>query len=150
MRRVDEEIEKAESHNRKTSNQHHRLVPNKPVTSIYNQVPRGLPIDFYDPSWFNSHTDGQKTLTADSFDFAFIPDESESLRGIQHPNERLGHRNFTENYWDQLIEPYDISHKITNEEDLETSGDSNDEIDDDSEVVSLEVYFTYPNRPQLS
>ncbi|MBW0497880.1 hypothetical protein O181_037595 [Austropuccinia psidii MF-1] len=83
-------------------------------------------------------TAGQKTLTADVFNVAFLPDASESLRGTQHPNERLGDRNFTQKYWDQLIEPYDISHKISNEEDLDTSGDSNDEIDDDSEVVSSE------------
>ncbi|MBW0471489.1 hypothetical protein O181_011204 [Austropuccinia psidii MF-1] len=81
---------------------------------------------------------GQKTLTADSFNFAFLPDASESLRGIQHPDERLGDRNFTQKYWDQPIEPYDISHEITNEEDLDTSGDSDNEIDDDSEVVSSE------------
>ncbi|MBW0580121.1 hypothetical protein O181_119836 [Austropuccinia psidii MF-1] len=138
MRRVDEEIEKAERDNGKTSNRRHRLVPDKPVTSICNQVPRGLPIDFHEPSWFNNRKAGQKTLTADSFNVAFLPDASESLRGIQHPDERLGDRNFTQKYWDQLIEPYYISHEITNEEDLETSGDYNNEINDDSEVVSSE------------
>ncbi|MBW0593883.1 hypothetical protein O181_133598, partial [Austropuccinia psidii MF-1] len=138
MRRVDEEIEKAERDNEKTSNQRHRLVPNKPVTSICNRVQRSLPIDFYDPSWFNSCTARQKTLTDDLFNVAFLPDASESLRGIQNPNERLGDRNFTQKHWDQLLEPNDISHKTTNEEDLKTSGDSNNEIDDDSEVLSSE------------
>ncbi|MBW0520689.1 hypothetical protein O181_060404 [Austropuccinia psidii MF-1] len=65
MRRVDEEIEKAERDNGKTSNQRQRLVPKKPATSICNQVPRGIPIYFYNPSWFNSPKSGQKTLTAD-------------------------------------------------------------------------------------
>ncbi|MBW0469787.1 hypothetical protein O181_009502 [Austropuccinia psidii MF-1] len=138
MRRVEKEIEKAERDNGKTSNQRQHLVPDKPVTLICTRVPRGLLIDFYDPSWFNSHTAGHKTLTADAFNVAFLPNASESLRGIQHPNERLGDWNFTQKYWDQIIEPYDISHKLSNEEDLDTSGDSDDEIDDDSEVVSSE------------
>ncbi|MBW0510958.1 hypothetical protein O181_050673 [Austropuccinia psidii MF-1] len=80
LQRVDKEIEKAERDNGKTSNQCQHLIPDKPATSICNQVPRGLPIDLNNPSRFNSRTDGQKTLTANSFNVAFLPDASESLR----------------------------------------------------------------------
>ncbi|MBW0590703.1 hypothetical protein O181_130418 [Austropuccinia psidii MF-1] len=55
----------------------------------------------------------------DAFNVAFLPNASQSLRVAQHPDERLGDRKFTHKYWDQLIEPYNISHEIPNEEELD-------------------------------
>ncbi|MBW0581405.1 hypothetical protein O181_121120 [Austropuccinia psidii MF-1] len=133
MQRVDEEISKAEKDNGKTSNRRERLIPDEPLKSVCTRVPKGLPIDFYDPSWFNSRSAGHKTLIADAFNIAFLPDASQSLRGIQHPNERLGDKKFTDKYWDQVIDRYDISHEIPNEEELD---DSDEELDTKSEVES--------------
>ncbi|MBW0579787.1 hypothetical protein O181_119502 [Austropuccinia psidii MF-1] len=78
-----------------------------------------------------NHSAGQKTITADAFNVSFLPNASKSLRGAQHPDERVGDRKFTNKYWDQLIEPYNISHEIPNEEEL-------DETYEDSEVGSSE------------
>ncbi|MBW0527744.1 hypothetical protein O181_067459 [Austropuccinia psidii MF-1] len=96
---------------------------------------KSLPINFYDPSWFKSHSAGQKTITADAFNVAFLPNASQSLRGAQHPYKRLGDRKFTNKYWDKLIEPYNISHEIPNEEELD---ETDEETYDDSEVGSSE------------
>ncbi|MBW0589510.1 hypothetical protein O181_129225 [Austropuccinia psidii MF-1] len=133
MRRVDEEIFKAEKDNGKTSNRRERLIPDEPLKSICTGVPKGLPINFYDPCWFNSLSARQKTLIADAFNIAFLPDASQSLRGIQHPNERLGDKKFTNKYWDQVIDRDDISHEIPTEEEL---NDSDEELDTESEVES--------------
>ncbi|MBW0588768.1 hypothetical protein O181_128483, partial [Austropuccinia psidii MF-1] len=135
MRRVDEEIIKSEQDSGKTSSRRERIIPHEPLKSVGTRVPKGLPIDFYDPSWFNSRSAGQKTITADAFNVAFLPDASQSLRGAQHPDERLGDRKFTDKYWDILIEPYDISHEIPNEEELD---ETDEETYDDSEVGSSE------------
>ncbi|MBW0535668.1 hypothetical protein O181_075383 [Austropuccinia psidii MF-1] len=133
MQRVDEEISKAKKDNGKTSNQHECLIPDEPLRSVCTQVPKGLPINFHDPSWFNSRSAGQKTLTADAFNIAFLPDASQSLRGIQHSDDRLGDKKFTSKYWDQVIYHYNISHEIPNEDELD---DSYEELDTKSEVES--------------
>ncbi|MBW0539279.1 hypothetical protein O181_078994 [Austropuccinia psidii MF-1] len=131
MQRVDEEIIKSEQNSGKTSSRRERIIPHEALKSVGTRVPKGLPIDFYDPSWFNSGSAGQKTIPANSFNVSFLPNASQSLRGAQHPDERLGDRKFTNKYWDQLIEPYDISHKIPNEEELD---ETDEETYDDSEV----------------
>ncbi|MBW0558485.1 hypothetical protein O181_098200 [Austropuccinia psidii MF-1] len=89
---------------------------NPPKLSTYSQPPKGLPIDFYDPKWFNNFPVGQKTVVADAFKVAFLPDASQSIRGIKHPDERLSDRNFTEKYWERCIADYDLSHDIAKED----------------------------------
>ncbi|MBW0589244.1 hypothetical protein O181_128959 [Austropuccinia psidii MF-1] len=135
MQRVDEEIIKSEQDSGKTSSQRERIIPHEPLKSVGTRVPKGLPIHFYNPSWFNSHSAGQKTITADAFNVAFLPDASKSLRGAQHPDERLGDRKFTDRFWDKLIGPYNISHEIPNEEELD---ETDEETYDVSEVGSSE------------
>ncbi|MBW0587812.1 hypothetical protein O181_127527 [Austropuccinia psidii MF-1] len=143
MRRVDEEIEKAERIEQKRSRGRKRIVVDSPSISIHSHPPKGLPIDFYDPSWFNNCPPGQKTTVADSFNIAFLPDASQSILGIQHPDERLNDQNFTEKYWEKCAEYYDLSHEIAREdEDLESDDsaiiDDNSESDDDTGEESLE------------
>ncbi|MBW0535202.1 hypothetical protein O181_074917, partial [Austropuccinia psidii MF-1] len=54
MRRLDEEIEKADRTQRRE-----RLLPKDGCASISTYAPEGLPIDSYDPNWFNNRTAGQ-------------------------------------------------------------------------------------------
>ncbi|MBW0470697.1 hypothetical protein O181_010412 [Austropuccinia psidii MF-1] len=135
MQRVDEEIIKSEQDSGKTSSQREDIIPHEPLKSVGTRVPKGLPIGFYNPSWFNSRSAGQKKITADAFNVAFLPNASQSLRGAQHPYKRLGDRKFTNKYWDQLIKPYDISHEIPNEEELY---ETDEETYDYSEIESSE------------
>ncbi|MBW0462208.1 hypothetical protein O181_001923 [Austropuccinia psidii MF-1] len=104
-----------------------------PLKLVCTQVPKRLPIDFYNPSWFNDFPAGQKTIICDAFNVAFFPNASELLRGIQHLDEKLRHRGFTEKYWDRLIVPYDISHEIPQEEELKGL---DGRVSDESEEIS--------------
>ncbi|MBW0496502.1 hypothetical protein O181_036217 [Austropuccinia psidii MF-1] len=72
---------------------------------------------------------GQKTVIADYLNVAFLPDASASIWGIQHTNEKLSDKKFTEKYWDKVIGPYDISHEIPNEESDESEGELSDGLD---------------------
>ncbi|MBW0579827.1 hypothetical protein O181_119542 [Austropuccinia psidii MF-1] len=79
--------------------------------------------------WYNSRTAGKKTISADTFNVAFLPDASLSIRGNQHPYEKLNDRRFNEKYWDQLIEPYNISHNIhPNDKDVESESNTSAEL----------------------
>ncbi|MBW0555689.1 hypothetical protein O181_095404 [Austropuccinia psidii MF-1] len=123
MRRVDEEIEKAEIIEQKRSQGRNRIVVDSPSILIHSHPPKGLPIDFYNPSRFNN-----------------CP---LSIRGIQNPDERLSDQNFTEN-WEKCAESYDLSHVIAREDkDLESDDsaiiDDNSESDDDTGEESLEA-----------
>ncbi|MBW0473735.1 hypothetical protein O181_013450 [Austropuccinia psidii MF-1] len=120
FRRVDEEIEKADNAQKKRPQRRQRHIPGKGMASISRYVPKGLPIDFYDPKWFNRCTAGQKR-SADAFKIAFLPDASKSLLGNQYTDERLSDKRFTEKYWEKAIEPYDITHELANDEDLDVS-----------------------------
>ncbi|MBW0514326.1 hypothetical protein O181_054041 [Austropuccinia psidii MF-1] len=62
MRRVDEEIAKAESTSRKKSQRRERHIAEDGRASISKVTPKGLPIDFYDPYWFSNCTSGQKKI----------------------------------------------------------------------------------------
>ncbi|MBW0479432.1 hypothetical protein O181_019147 [Austropuccinia psidii MF-1] len=94
MNRVDEEILNTEEDSGKTSNQSEHIIPLEPLKSVGTRVPKGLPIEFYNPSWLNSRSAGQKTLTANEF----LPNASQSLREIQNLDERLSDRKFNNKY----------------------------------------------------
>ncbi|MBW0578885.1 hypothetical protein O181_118600 [Austropuccinia psidii MF-1] len=100
MQRLDEEIQKVQHMDGKSSQQHQRHIPETPLRSVCTRVPKHLPIDFYNPLWFNDCPAGQKTIICDAFNVAFLPNASESLRRIQHPDEKLSDRHFTEKHWD--------------------------------------------------
>ncbi|MBW0557625.1 hypothetical protein O181_097340 [Austropuccinia psidii MF-1] len=89
IRRLDEEIEKADQHNKKRIQRGQCYLPAEGMGSISSYAPEGLPINFYSADWFNNHTAGQKRVLADSSSIAFLPDASKSLLGKQHPDERL-------------------------------------------------------------
>ncbi|MBW0478541.1 hypothetical protein O181_018256 [Austropuccinia psidii MF-1] len=118
MQTLDEEMQKVEQMDCKSSQQHQCPIPETSLKSVLHSSPKTPPIDFYNPLWFHHFPVGQKTIICDAFNVAFLPYASESLCGIQHPDEKLSDRCFTAKYWDQLILPYDISHKIPQEEEL--------------------------------
>ncbi|MBW0474466.1 hypothetical protein O181_014181 [Austropuccinia psidii MF-1] len=121
MRRLDEEIEKADRAQKKWTQRRERLLPKDGCASISTYAPEGLPIDFYDPNWFNNRTEGQKRIIADSNSIAFLPDATKSLLGKQHQDERLSNKWFNQKYWEQVIKDYNISHEIVNDDELDDS-----------------------------
>ncbi|MBW0535598.1 hypothetical protein O181_075313 [Austropuccinia psidii MF-1] len=128
---------------KKRSRGRNQIVVDSPSISIHSHPPKGLPIDFYNLSWFNNFPPGQKTTVADSFNVAFFSDASQSVCGIQHPDERLNNQNLTEKYWGKCAESYELSHEIAREDkDLESDGSAiihdNSKSDDDTGEESLE------------
>ncbi|MBW0510578.1 hypothetical protein O181_050293 [Austropuccinia psidii MF-1] len=114
-------------------------TPEERRGSISNLAPKGLPIDFYDLDWFNSPTSGQKRS------IQFLPDASTSLLGKPHPDERLSNKQFTALHWEEVIEAYNISHEIQNDNELDT--DNSNEVEDlkaedfgDGEEIKKENY----------
>ncbi|MBW0514925.1 hypothetical protein O181_054640 [Austropuccinia psidii MF-1] len=135
IRRLDEEIQKADQCNEKMIQTHKHYLPSEGMRSISSFVPEGLPINFYSEYWFDKCTAGQKRVLADSSSIAFHPDASKSLLGKQHPNTRPSDKQFTQKYWDEVILPCNISHDITNDEDLD---DSVNEGSDDLKHLAAE------------
>ncbi|MBW0536001.1 hypothetical protein O181_075716 [Austropuccinia psidii MF-1] len=121
MRRLDEEIEKAYRAQKKRTQRREHLLPKDGCASISTYAPEGLPIDFYDPNWFNNRTESQKRIISDSNSIAFLPDATKSLLGKQNQDERLSNKWFTQTYWEQVIKDYDISHEIVNDYKLDDS-----------------------------
>ncbi|MBW0472341.1 hypothetical protein O181_012056 [Austropuccinia psidii MF-1] len=123
--RVDEGILKAEEASGKCSQRHEHNLPEPGEASIRKTVPNKLPIDFYNPDWFNNYKAGQKRQFSDVHQVALFPDASKCLFVKQHPDERLSNKQFTQKYRDQILEPYNISHVIENDEELDVDSNTN-------------------------
>ncbi|MBW0487587.1 hypothetical protein O181_027302 [Austropuccinia psidii MF-1] len=66
---------------------------------------------------------------------AFLPDATKSIWGIKQPDEKLGNKCFSEKYWDEATQPYDLSHKIAAEDD---DDESNLDSEDDSSSSGID------------
>ncbi|MBW0481793.1 hypothetical protein O181_021508 [Austropuccinia psidii MF-1] len=85
---------------------------------------------------------------------AFLPDASQSICGIQHPDQKMNHKRFYEKYWEQATHKYNLSHEIHGNDsdesesvsdDIESSSSigigslSNEEGDSDSDLDDSEM-----------
>ncbi|MBW0461702.1 hypothetical protein O181_001417 [Austropuccinia psidii MF-1] len=124
--RADKEMDKCDANIGKRSQRHKQEEPVLPKDSVLTQPPKNLPINSYDPTWYNSHPIGENTRIADTFSVVFLVDGTKSICGIQHPDKKLSDFRFGEKYWEQIIEPYDISHEIINQYNDDDNEDSLD------------------------
>ncbi|KAG0138867.1 hypothetical protein CROQUDRAFT_102761 [Cronartium quercuum f. sp. fusiforme G11] len=122
IRRLDEEIKKFNNSQKKRHQQRHRIrVKNSPL-SIFPRAPDGLPLDFYDPDWFNSMLPARKqSLIGDQQTLAFLPNPLLSLTSASAPDEKLSDKKFTEKFWNQGTQKYDLRYQIVEEEDDDSS-----------------------------
>ncbi|MBW0586857.1 hypothetical protein O181_126572 [Austropuccinia psidii MF-1] len=132
MQIADEEIEKAERMEKKQLKRRKQIEVDSPSTSRCSQPPKGLPIDFYGPAWFNTRQYGKKTVLDDAFNVAFLPDSSQCIHGIQHQDERLSNHNITKKYWEKCTFSYDLSYEIAKDD--EDSDRNNDEAKINDEI----------------
>ncbi|MBW0541517.1 hypothetical protein O181_081232 [Austropuccinia psidii MF-1] len=58
---------------------------------------------------------------------AFLPNTIQSIRGIQHPDKW-----FSEKYWEQVTQEYDLSHEIAVDEDDDESSSDYEDVKSDS------------------
>ncbi|MBW0579259.1 hypothetical protein O181_118974, partial [Austropuccinia psidii MF-1] len=132
MRRVDEEIEKASFNQGKRAQKHQRIITEHPPTTRFGQAPKGLPINFFDYQWFNACSPAQKTIHAKTMKVVFLPDAIKSIRGIHHPDEKFSDKWFSEKYWEQVTQEYDLSHEIAVDEDDDESSSDYEDVESDS------------------
>ncbi|EGG01417.1 uncharacterized protein MELLADRAFT_111006 [Melampsora larici-populina 98AG31] len=80
MRRLDEHMKNSDIILNKRSQRHMRLRPAEPIMSTFARPPRGLPLNFYNPEWWNNTLSQlQRDMIADCFHVMFLPDPSVSL-----------------------------------------------------------------------
>ncbi|EFP90156.2 uncharacterized protein PGTG_16004 [Puccinia graminis f. sp. tritici CRL 75-36-700-3] len=111
----------------KRSQQRRRALPTKPQPTVFPRAPKRLPLDFYDPEWFNELQPNIKDIVADTNSVAFFPEPANILRGNRHADEKLSDKRFTEKYWDKVTSKYNLDHIINNEDDNSSDDEDNDD-----------------------
>ncbi|PLW50635.1 hypothetical protein PCASD_00670 [Puccinia coronata f. sp. avenae] len=115
-----------------------RKLPKIPLMSSCTLAPSNLPIDFYDPTWYQSLTPAQQQKIPDTQSIAFLPDAGQSLmpKNQRHPDEKLSDLSFTRKYWDILVEPYGLLEEESSddsESEEETEGRGKSRLANESE-----------------
>lgn len=126
FKRLDEEIQQFQKSKGKRPQNRRRVRAKNPPETIFPQAPKGLPIDFYNPDWFNNKLPAQKMSLADNKLVAFLPNPVLSLSGNWNSDEWLSNKHFTDIHWERATKPYDLSYEIKPEEDDDESEDLND------------------------
>ncbi|MBW0557671.1 hypothetical protein O181_097386 [Austropuccinia psidii MF-1] len=103
---------------------HPRCRPIVPIPSQFTKAPKGMPLDFYSPDWFDQRYYSKKLFVANSWKVAFIPTDIEMSNQI-HTDERIHDKAFNQKYWEVVSQPYDLLHEI------DYSSDEEEEEDDD-------------------
>ncbi|MBW0544683.1 hypothetical protein O181_084398 [Austropuccinia psidii MF-1] len=106
---------------------HPRCRPIVPIPSQFMKAPKGMPLDFYSPDWFNQRDYSERLFVANSRQVAFIPTDIE-MSNETHPDERIHDKAFNQKYWEVVSQPYDLLHEIA------YSSDEQEDDDDESEV----------------
>ncbi|WAQ87357.1 hypothetical protein PtA15_8A261 [Puccinia triticina] len=115
----------------KSSRRRVRRLRRVPQESSYKAAPKGLPIYFYHPTWFNDLVPAQQHSIPDRTRIAFLPNSSESLlpKAKRHPDENSADSTFTKKYWEVVVEPYGLLNVESSEEEefaAETQGAGQD------------------------
>ncbi|PLW46368.1 hypothetical protein PCASD_05466 [Puccinia coronata f. sp. avenae] len=113
-------------------------LPKIPLMSSCTLAPSNLPIDFYDPTWYQSLTPAQQQKILDTQSVAFLPDAGQSLmpKSQRHPDEKLSDSSFTRKYWGILVEPYGLLEEESlddSESEEETEGRGKSRLANESE-----------------
>jgi hypothetical protein len=111
-----------------------RLVPDNQKDTEFLALPLGIPIDYFEPEFFNRlqphlrhHIAVQKV--------AFLPDVGRSF--THDPDERLDDNLFMEKYGKTILAKYDLDglDSLAAEEEWDMDGEAVESSDDDMEDV---------------
>jgi hypothetical protein len=80
-------------------------MPSFPNTTRFSQLPYRLPIDYFDPTWFNAQSDDTKLSIAIQR-IAFPLKEAHILTIPPHPDELLSMTELNEKYGAQVLAKY--------------------------------------------
>ncbi|MBW0466216.1 hypothetical protein O181_005931 [Austropuccinia psidii MF-1] len=135
MRKLDKKIKDSNDVEGTISNQQQQLRLKDPPMTSFPKAPKGLPIDFYNPTWFNSNLPAQRRNLADIGSVAFVKDPRESLE-LKDYSEKLGDRSFTHKNWDHATKKYNLDFLAMQETD--SDDESSNEESDYGESIDIE------------
>ncbi|KAI9621373.1 hypothetical protein H4Q26_015668 [Puccinia striiformis f. sp. tritici PST-130] len=137
FRRLDATIATSDELDGKRVQRRRRFIPPTPEPSLFTKPPKGQPLDFYNPEWFNELLPQQRIDIANTREVAFLPNASQSLMGKKIASEKLSDKKFTAAFFDQLSKPYDLTHEIEDNGDDETPTDDEDDASYNGEEIDL-------------
>jgi hypothetical protein len=115
-----------------------RLVPEVQQDSDFQILPQGLPIDYFDPDFFNDLQPRLRSRTAVQT-VALLPDASLSFS--RHPDEKLSDEAFMAKYGDEVLARYDLSDLVDEQDEEEWIVDDEmaDDVDSDEDPEDLDM-----------
>lgn len=110
IRRLEAWMERSAKLGGKTNQLRVRKLPRVPQPSKSKAPPVQLPLDYYNPRWYNRMSATDKEKFVKHTQVAFLPDAAESFipPPNTHPDEKLSSAKFNKKYYDQLRTPYHI------------------------------------------
>lgn len=116
-----------------------RIFPENPVHTAFPLLPfNTVPLDYYDPAFFNSLQPGTRKKIAGPFPIVgLLPNASHSFghrpNGLPHPDEKLGQKAFNAKYREQVLMQY----RLDDLDDIDFV-DSEEEDDDGTDEYEME------------
>ena len=107
-----------------------RMVPSSPKISPFRVLPEDMPIDYFEPSFYNRLQPRLRARVTNNT-IALLPNVEETFRG--NADERLSDRRFNDKYGSQVLSKYNIP--------LEGEGNSESDSEDsmpDEDGMSLD------------
>ncbi|KAG0139057.1 hypothetical protein CROQUDRAFT_666939, partial [Cronartium quercuum f. sp. fusiforme G11] len=118
-----------------------RYLPKVPIASEFLTPPKQLPLDYYNPVYFNKLQPLEKLKIVNTGEVIFFPDVKRHLLARRDSEEKLGAREFTKRYFTECSQRY----KLEDPSEFEDSDVGNglkhvddDEAEADGDVIDLE------------
>jgi len=139
IRKLDEKREEENRYNfRRRGAQKDRIrrLPNPPQDTAYHALPQNIPIDYFDPSFFNQLQPDLRRQIASSSSIALLPNIEDTF--TRCPDERLRDDDFMDKYGSMVLSRYlvdDSDESIGEEENwLDDEEYENEYVDDDMDL----------------
>ncbi|KAJ3531458.1 hypothetical protein NMY22_g8148 [Coprinellus aureogranulatus] len=109
-----------------------RKVPPKPLPSRFPALPKGMPIDYYDPHFYNGLPPRLRSTMADgSGSVGLLPLQDSKLYFTECPDELLSRDEFQQKYGESVLAKYKSAPVLLKERGYE--GDEDDDMFDDDD-----------------
>ena len=134
-----------------------KIISNQPP-SVFPQLPKAMPIDYYSPEFFNDLSGPQQTTFANVSIVALSPDTSQILiNSKKHADEILSDKRFFDKYAEGILNQYIRNLEVADDQEDASSQDgynteSNHSMDTESgDEASQKTRAQHKNRsPTLS
>lgn len=118
-----------------------RRVPRDPVPSTFTLEPTGLPLDFYDPTYFNALSTNDQLSKVNVNKVIFLPKAEKSLfpHPHTHPDEKLSDSRFNKEYYNVISKQYIIKSLISSSESDSSETEEGYTTDDYGKEIDLQA-----------